>query len=83
MDEHETGWIEINGLAYQRVREYAHELRRIKEGVRLLAADVDALAVEGSSAIAAQLIELLDPLQTLQTNPIIEDNDSTGEPHHV
>lgn len=67
MDESEQGWIEINEPGLRRVIEYGRELRRIKEGVRTLAAEVDALDVEGSSVLASQLLELIDPLKYLQS----------------
>ena len=79
MDESETGWIEINEPTLNRVLQYSQELRRIKEGVRALAAEVDALDVEGSSVLASQLLELIDPLQYLQRDTILQDNDNQTE----
>lgn len=79
MNETETGWIEINDLTLNRVLQYSQELRRIKDGVRALAAEVDALDVEGSSVLASQLLELIDPLQYLQRDTILQDNDNPTE----
>lgn len=76
MDEAEFGWIEVDALGLRRIREYADEIQRIKSGVRQIATEIDALDVPGSSALASQLLELIDPLQYLQTSAIMEDNDN-------
>jgi len=79
VDESETGWIEINEPALNRVLQYGQELRRIKDGVRRIAGEVDALDVPGSSVLASQLLELIDPLQYLQRDTILQDNDNPTE----
>ena len=67
MDERfETGYIEINALAYQRVLEYADHLHHVTAEVRRLAGEVDALNVPGSSVLAAELLLAIDPTQDLR-----------------
>lgn len=78
MDDDEMGWIEIDALALRRATEYAAELHRIKEGVRAVIAELEALDYPGTSVLAQQLREITDPLQYLQSALTIEDNDNTS-----
>lgn len=60
-DRFETGYIEINARAYEIAQGYGREVRRLKDGIRAVAADLDALDHPGCSVLAAQLQALLDP----------------------